>query len=166
MGAPRNKSLRPLENGVLKRNCKYKRVRTLMKKSVEVAIQCGLDITILVFDKKMHKIQQSYTNGSFTLRSIAEMANCELKKRSEQGRSKELKILSCDAMNRFYHESKSHRQSRDMVFTEVGGKDIYKDLQNLDKFHEEMQHFPAKQNDMSILKKRCNQRQDIFRIEK
>ena len=86
----------------------------------------------------MNKIQQSYTNSDFTLRTIAQMANCELKKRSNQSRTKALKILSCDAMDRFYHTSKLHRQSRDMVFTMAEGKDIYKDLQKLDQFEEEI----------------------------
>ena len=52
---------------------KYRKLKALMKKSLELSIKCGLNINILVFDPTKNEIQERYTDDSFCLEEVNKM---------------------------------------------------------------------------------------------
>lgn len=54
---------------------KYKRLKTLMKKVVEVSMLCELQANLLVYDPKFHKLTENYTTGHMKIESVQQMIN-------------------------------------------------------------------------------------------
>ena len=54
-------------------NTKFKRTRNLVKKSLEVSIQCELDIVMLVYDKRYNRFREICTNPELTIDRFKEM---------------------------------------------------------------------------------------------
>lgn len=52
---------------------KCTRTKNLIKKSLEVSIQCDIDIIIIVYDKNKNQIKQTVTNPQVTMDSITKM---------------------------------------------------------------------------------------------
>ena len=43
-------------------NCKYRRIKTLLKNSVQISRSCGIGINIFVFNSNGNKMQENYTH--------------------------------------------------------------------------------------------------------
>lgn len=73
MKANKKPSVQQIDDSV-KRSCtKYKRLKNLVKKSLEISVQCGLKINVLVYDPRFHKVQEVHTNQQVSLQSLFDM---------------------------------------------------------------------------------------------
>ena len=52
---------------------KYKRLKTLMKKVVEVSQLCELQANLLVYDPKFHKLTENFTTDQMKIDSVQKM---------------------------------------------------------------------------------------------
>ena len=67
------RSVQPIENGNHKRMTKYRRLKNLLKKSMEISLQCNIMINVSVYDLKSHKLQENFTHKGVALDKIQEM---------------------------------------------------------------------------------------------
>ena len=67
------KEIRIIDNLKLRRNCKTKRLRTLLKNCVEVAAQCDLLFDMVVYNPRQNKMQEFYTDEKFSQKYIDNM---------------------------------------------------------------------------------------------
>ena len=67
------RSVQPIENGNHKRMTKYRRLKNLLKKSMEISLQCNIMINVSVYDLKSHKLQENFTHKGVSLDKINEM---------------------------------------------------------------------------------------------
>ena len=49
---------------------KYKRVKTIINKAVETADLCDIKLSVIVYDKKFHRLREFYTDNEVRLVSI------------------------------------------------------------------------------------------------
>ena len=59
--------IRPIANSNNLRNTKCRRTKNLAKKSLEMSIQCDLDIMIIVYDRKFNRYKEITTNPNMDL---------------------------------------------------------------------------------------------------
>ena len=53
---------------------RYRRVKTIVNKAVDVADKFGLHLNILVYDPKYHRFRENYTSSKIKLESIHHLA--------------------------------------------------------------------------------------------
>lgn len=56
-----------------RRVTKYRRLKNLLKKCLEISVQCDLKLNVQVYTTKQHKIQEYYSHDDFSLNHIQEM---------------------------------------------------------------------------------------------
>jgi len=49
---------------------KYRRVKTIINKALETADICELQINVLVYDPKLHRFKEIYTNSDMKLQAL------------------------------------------------------------------------------------------------
>ena len=69
---PANK-IKVINEKKLRSYVKCKRTKNIIKKSLEVSIQCDIDIIIIIVDKNKNQIKQTVTNPLVTMESITKM---------------------------------------------------------------------------------------------
>ena len=63
-------SVKEMTPGVMCANTKFKRLRTILKNSVEIGIQCGISINVMVFDPRLNKLREHYTDKNVSLANV------------------------------------------------------------------------------------------------
>ena len=72
-GLPLKRSIQQIVDPRQLTNTKFKRTRNLVKKSLEVSIQCELDIVMLVYDRRYNRFREICTNPDLTIDRFKEM---------------------------------------------------------------------------------------------
>ena len=93
-----NKSVQDDEiNAASKAIKRYRRVKTIANKAVETADICGLLISILVYDPKLHRCKEIYTSRSIKLEALQELAHDQITTCKSKKKCRPLKFQSIDA---------------------------------------------------------------------
>lgn len=66
-------TVKKIDDSLNRRVTKYRRLKNLVKKSLEISVRCDLKINVLVYDPSQHKIQEAFTDGDFSLNNMVEM---------------------------------------------------------------------------------------------
>ena len=53
---------------------RYKRMKTIISKARETAMNCGLKINIIIYDEKFHRLKENYTSIDVKLEQIHKLA--------------------------------------------------------------------------------------------
>ena len=94
----KKRSVHPIQNAIRLRNTKSQRTKNLAKKSLEVSIQCELDIIVVIYDKRFNRYKEICTNPDLTVQKISEhfyQTDPEQKK-SRSKRPKYKRVLAGD----------------------------------------------------------------------
>ena len=76
---------------------KYRRQKTMIKKMLEFAEIRGQKVNMIMYDPKMHKIEEVYTHQEFNLVGIQSMIENPREKSNVRTRIRTLKFESYDA---------------------------------------------------------------------
>ena len=71
----RNRKIDLIDSIKQKKNSKCRRSKNLMKKSYELSVLCGLNVSIIIYDPKRHKMQEYSSKPDFTHEKIHELIN-------------------------------------------------------------------------------------------
>ena len=66
-------SVKKIDDSLNRRVTKYRRLKNLVKKSLEISVRCDLKINVLVYDPSQHKIQEAFTDGQVSLNQLFQM---------------------------------------------------------------------------------------------
>ena len=80
-----------------KATIKYRRLQTLIKKTVEVSQLCGISLNLLVYDKKFNRITEYHTDDTVKIESIQK----ELSLDNTLNKGCSMKIKSVNATIKF-----------------------------------------------------------------
>ena len=69
----RNRQIDFIGNINQKKNTKCRRGKNLLKKSYELSVLCGLNVSLIIYDPKRHKMQEYSSNPNFTHEKINEL---------------------------------------------------------------------------------------------
>ncbi len=69
----RNRQIQLIDSTTQMKCTKSRRSKNLMKKSYELSVLCGLNVNLIIYDPKRHKMQEYSSNPNFTLEKINEL---------------------------------------------------------------------------------------------
>lgn len=76
---------------------KYRRVKTIVNKAVEVGKILGLKLNVLVYDSHFHRLRENYTAPEIKLEAIHRLAEAIPNTTKSKMKLRELKFQSIDA---------------------------------------------------------------------
>ena len=102
------KSVTKINDPKWRANCKYRRLKTLIKNCVEVGKQCNLNLNLLVFSSWGQRLQENYTDQSVALNKLVDniLDSRKITNQSQNSTAKttkpsKFKIESRDASTQF-----------------------------------------------------------------
>lgn len=96
------KTVKKLKNSQSRRNVKSRKLINMSRKSLEVAIKCGVQINMVIFDPRTNRMEERFTTENFDLQAVNRIKNA----RSMIGRKNfKFKSLNVSAqMGHLLHE--------------------------------------------------------------
>lgn len=79
---------------------RYRRVKTIVNKAVDVAEKFGLHLNIIVYDPKFHRLKESYTSSEIKLESIHLLADSVPNTSLSKNKLRRLKFQSVNARSK------------------------------------------------------------------
>lgn len=76
---------------------KYRRIKTIVKKAVDTADLCGVNMNIIIYDDKFHRLREFYTSATIKLETIGNLMKDVPNTSKSKQKVRELKFWSINA---------------------------------------------------------------------
>ena len=76
---------------------RYRRLRTITGKAVEIAKLCGLNLNVVVYDPQHHRLKENYTDDCIKLEALHLLAHDVPNNTKSRAKMRQLKFWSIDA---------------------------------------------------------------------
>ena len=76
---------------------KYRRIKTIVKKAVDTADLCGVNMNIIIYDDKFHRLREFYTSSAVKLEVIGNLMKDVPNTSKSKQKVRELKFWSINA---------------------------------------------------------------------
>ena len=95
------------ENSVSKAMKRYRRIKTIINKAVELADLCNLQVNVLIHDPKINRFKEHYTTPDIKLEALKQLARDQLYPSTSRKRYQKFKFQCIDARTS-YQEDVDH----------------------------------------------------------